>query len=360
MTEIKPTNSPVVAKQLYVSEFLRNEITCGRLAPGSRLPTQVQLVEHFRVSGVTIQRALDRLARDGFIVTRGRNGTFVSTRPPHLYSYGIIFRDFPGEGRSRYHEMLERQVMRLQLPDARRIRIFHGITGDDNSPASHQLLSLVRAQKMAGLILVDGDEFRHTPLMDEKGIHRAALMSRKVEMDCPTIYPDMNGMVNMALDLLMARGHRRIATLNSVPVHMEVGQHLLHAMQARGLEVCAHHHQIVPHDYPEAIRNAVLLLFSPDAGAARPDALFIVDDNLIEAASAGLVAAKVSVPDKVDVVAHCNFPWSTPVLPMTRIGFNTRQLLEKAVEIIDLQCHGRRAPMATRMLAKIETPDTLP
>src|ERR1700710_1606742 len=98
MTEADQTSSPVVAKQSLISEHLRKEIIEGRIPPGGRLPTQVQLVDQFRVSGVTIQRALDRLIREGFICTRGRSGTFVTSRPPHLYSYGVVFRDETAAG----------------------------------------------------------------------------------------------------------------------------------------------------------------------------------------------------------------------------------------------------------------------
>ena len=78
---------------------------------------------------------------------------------------------------------------------------------------------------MAGLVLVDGDALINTPLLDEKGIFRVAVMSRKVEtLNCPIVYPDMTGMIDMALDLLVARGRRRVATLISVPQQQEVGR----------------------------------------------------------------------------------------------------------------------------------------
>jgi len=54
------------------------------------------------------------------------------------------------------------------------------------------------------------------------------------------------------------------------------------------------------------------------------------------------------------VVAHCNFPWSVPVLPMQRVGFDTRQIMESAVNVIDLQRQGQRAPTVTRIGAVLE------
>jgi DNA-binding LacI/PurR family transcriptional regulator len=212
---------------------------------------------------------------------------------------------------------------------------------------------MVRSHQMAGLILIDGDTFSDTAILDEAGIFRCAVMSRKVEtLPCPIVYPDMTGMVDLALDTLAERGRRRIATLITTAVYGEVGDYLRKAMHQRGVETHERWMQIVPHDVPEAIRNNVLMLMSsPD----RPDGLFIVDDNLAEGASSGLVMAGVNVPRDVEVVAHCNFPWLAPsVLPMQRVGFDTRQIMETAVNVIDLQRQGQRVPSVTRIGAVLE------
>jgi DNA-binding LacI/PurR family transcriptional regulator len=84
--------------------------------------------------------------------------------------------------------------------------------------------------------------------------------------------------------------------------------------------------------------------------------LFIVDDNLAEGASSGLVMAGVSVPRDVEVVAHCNFPWLTPsVLPMQRIGFDTRQIMETAVNVIDMQRQDQAVQKVIRIPAVLES-----
>ena len=348
MPEAEQTSSAAIPKQALISEHLRKQIIEGRFPPGGRLPTQMQLVDQFGVSGVTIQRALDRLMREGFICTRGRNGTFVANHPPHLYSYAVVFRDEPKVGRSRYHQMLEGQALRLQRSGDRKVTIFNRITGHDDTEPSRQLLAMVRSHQMAGLVLIDGDTFRDTPLLDESGIYRCAIMSRKVDaLGCPIVFPDMTGMIDVALDTLVQRGRRRVATLVTLGVFTEVGDYLRHAMQNRGITTHDRWMQIVPHDVPEAVRNNVLMLMS---GQDRPDGLFIVDDNLAEGASSGLVMAGVHVPRDLEVVAHCNFPWLAPsVLPMQRVGFDTRQIMETAVNVIDIQRQGHRAPKVTRI-----------
>jgi DNA-binding LacI/PurR family transcriptional regulator len=97
---------------------------------------------------------------------------------------------------------------------------------------------------------------------------------------------------------------------------------------------------------PETARNLIHLLMQ---GAERPDALLIADDNLVEHATAGLVAAGVRVPDDLEVVAHCNFPHPTPsVLPVRRLGYDAREVMKACVESIDIQRRdGKTAPTVT-------------
>jgi len=249
--------------------------------------------------------------------------------------------------------MLEGQALRLQRSGDRKVTIFNRITGHDDTEPSRQLLAMVRSHQLAGLFLIDGDTFSNTPLLDEMGIYRCAIMSRKVEsLGCPIIYPDMTGMIDLALDTLVKRGRKRVATLITVDVYAEVGEYLRQAMQGRGITMHDRWLQIVPHHVSEAVRNNVLMMMS---APERPDGLFIVDDNLAEGASSGLVMAGVNVPRDVEVVAHCNFPWLAPsVLPLQRVGFDTGQIMEKAVEVIDMQRQGQRAPRVIRISAVLE------
>ncbi len=62
-----------------VEQALRQAIADGRW-PGGRLPTEVELAEHFGVSRETVRLAAEVLQREGLLVKIRRKGTF--TRPP--------------------------------------------------------------------------------------------------------------------------------------------------------------------------------------------------------------------------------------------------------------------------------------
>ncbi|NDZ85111.1 winged helix-turn-helix transcriptional regulator, partial [Streptomyces sp. SID10115] len=57
-----------------LAKRLRNEL--DRYSPGGKLPSSRAIVERFRVSPVTVSRALAQLAAEGLVVTRPGAGVF--------------------------------------------------------------------------------------------------------------------------------------------------------------------------------------------------------------------------------------------------------------------------------------------
>ena len=85
MTDRKPTwllpvISPAAPGPLYqqIVDGLKREISEGRLAAGTALPSFRQLAEKLMVSLITVKRAYEELEREGIIFRRQGLGTFVA------------------------------------------------------------------------------------------------------------------------------------------------------------------------------------------------------------------------------------------------------------------------------------------
>ncbi len=91
-----------MAKYELVQRHLEARIRL--LAPGDQLPTEPELCEQYQVSRITIRRALEELARDGFVERIQGKGTFVLDQ-----RYGSIY----GEAFSRQVLGLYRQQRAL-------------------------------------------------------------------------------------------------------------------------------------------------------------------------------------------------------------------------------------------------------
>jgi GntR family transcriptional regulator len=72
--------SETKARRVYL--ILRDRILSNALAPGARLPTEVDLARFHQVSRVTVRRALAELSREQLIERRRASGTRVTYRPP--------------------------------------------------------------------------------------------------------------------------------------------------------------------------------------------------------------------------------------------------------------------------------------
>ena len=84
------------SKTREIAAILRREIVEGKLPPGGRVPTRVELEKRFSSSRATIQAALDRLTQDGFVHALGRNGTVVREELPFLKRIAVVFPYQPG------------------------------------------------------------------------------------------------------------------------------------------------------------------------------------------------------------------------------------------------------------------------
>ncbi|MES2708416.1 MAG: GntR family transcriptional regulator [Verrucomicrobiota bacterium] len=102
-----PPISPAAPGALYdqIIAGLKREISEGRLAPGSALPSFRQLAADLMVSLITVKRAYQELENEGLIFRRQGLGTFVS-----------------GDGGNRGRELKLANARRLILEAAREAR----------------------------------------------------------------------------------------------------------------------------------------------------------------------------------------------------------------------------------------------
>jgi GntR family transcriptional regulator len=62
--------------------MLREAIRSNQLAPGERLPSEAELIEHFGVARMTVRQAVQELRSEGLVVAEHGRGVFVRPNPP--------------------------------------------------------------------------------------------------------------------------------------------------------------------------------------------------------------------------------------------------------------------------------------
>jgi DNA-binding LacI/PurR family transcriptional regulator len=323
-------------QQLILSE-LRAEIIAGKLALGSKLPTHIELAQRFAVSNVTIQRALDRLVHEGFVATNGKRGTYVTDRPPHLSHYGLIFPTGPVTDErwawSRFWNSFVQEAARAKTEQGRDVTVYHDINERANSEDYRKLVDDIASHRLAGLVLLAPHSTGRALLPGSEKLPRVGVGSdgHQPGVIVPIHLPEMN---SRALKHLASRGRKNVAIISTDMPTSDSTARWARVANAHGLETRPHWiHGVSPSVAPWSRNLARLLMSDRDE---RPDCLYITDDNLVEYVTAGLLDAGVRVPEELEVVAHCNFPWITPsVIPAQRLGYNVRELLRKCLDAVD-------------------------
>jgi len=333
-------------KQLAILDYIRKQILNGELKPGSRVITRQELGEIFNASAMTVQQALGRLVADGFVVARGNAGTFVSEHPPHLARYALVFPYSPGNSSwSRFYGALSDEAIQVGRSRAIVFESFYELDGHPDREDYQKLLREVQAHRLAGIIFAtQPSHLVGTPLLDEPDLPRVAIMSERFASLVPTIprvSPDHASFINQAADFFLSRGRKKIAFIMLAQADdAGMDTQIVKAIEDRGMRTELCWQQAVCSGHPQWARNIVQMLLR-GSPSERPDGLLISDDNFVEHAIRGMIDSGLKVPDDLDVVAHCNFPWPVPSsVPVQRLGFDAREVLRVCIDMIDRQRAG--------------------
>lgn len=91
-----PESANLIPLYAQVKHTLREEIE-NRMQQGDLIPSEPELEKRFKVSRITVRRALDELVSEGLIVRQQGRGTFVRKQPiaqelPRLRSWSVQMR----------------------------------------------------------------------------------------------------------------------------------------------------------------------------------------------------------------------------------------------------------------------------
>lgn len=166
-------------KYVRLAQTLQSRIEDGTYPPGSRVPSENQLVQAFGMSRPTVVRALELLKRDGWLESRQGYGTIVRGRPAvveqkdHRGSEALARDESQAPGRLvevGYVPVPARVASVLGLPKRAKILMRRFLVVDDGEP-----VELVSSYFPAGLVEGTGLESAETL----SGSTRAHLEARK-------------------------------------------------------------------------------------------------------------------------------------------------------------------------------------
>lgn len=344
-------------KQARVIEAIRKKILSGEYAPGTQIPIQTELVQKFKLSSVTVQRAVHELKRQGFLTAKRRLGTFIAEQPPHLKNYALVFPADPVRSVvwGNFWESLRLEAEKMNRRGVKRIEFFFGAEEFKHSRDYLRLVELVQNHQLAGLIFAaPPHNLMDTPLMTVPQMPRVAIAASSNNFTIPVVsHADQNGLFTAATRL-SERGAKRIALFCTAPTQVE--EWLRRQSELAGLSMRTRDQWCftIPATVPATAKACTRLLMDLPADD-RPDGMIVMDDHLTEAVEQGLIDAGHDAATQVGVVSLCNFPDRfAHRLPIDRLGCNALDFLNLCIESIDAQRQGDKVPKQVFVKAYFE------
>ena len=98
---------------LQIRRSISGRINSGDWPPGTRIPTELELAQHFNTSRMTANKAIQSLAYDGVLERHRRIGTIVARRAQERAAFEIwdVREIIERSGRHYQYKLIERQIV---------------------------------------------------------------------------------------------------------------------------------------------------------------------------------------------------------------------------------------------------------
>jgi DNA-binding LacI/PurR family transcriptional regulator len=301
-------HEPEEHKYQLIFENLQEGISSGRYAPGTRLPSELELVRRFDVCRVTAAKAIKKLQQLGLVERRVGSGTYVKAQPTDSSRlFGLLI---PELGQTEIFEPICRGM--AGFPLASRNSLLWGQSIGVNEPKeqiAEELCQQYISERVSGVFFAP---LELVPGMDEVNRNIAEMLNRAkipvVLLDrCYMSYParskyDLIGIDNRrtayaAVEHLIKTGARRIAFLGKPFSAQTVEARIAgyrEALLAHGLN---REGDLVFRCDPEDLKQ-IGRIFKRH----RPHAFLCANDHTAANLMRTLIALGVSIPEKTRIV----------------------------------------------------------
>lgn len=329
-----------------IARELRSSIIHGKYRTGEQLPTRKKIETMFSTTPNTVQKAFENLMSSGFISVRPNKGTYVAEHLPHLYNYAVLIRAKDEDpGWVNYWNVIRHVAEDFKDSSPYDFSIVSGVDREQDKSKFKKLVSDMENNVYGGIVFgFDPDLAGNTVLVRNREIPKVSLITHHVP-GIPFISNDNYSLVKRALDYLKERGRKKVAVIFPDRFDPGIVRYFVEYTRTCGMSTCDSWMQSLNHhSHASWGANLVQLLF--DAGkSARPDSLIIMDDNFVDSISAGIMRTGLQAEKDLDIVAHANFPLlKQTVIPMKRIGFDVRHILNTSLELFSTQRKGGKCP----------------
>jgi hypothetical protein len=295
-------------------------------------------MEPMRETRPVLPRTPSALDEDGVVTVKAEIPVLGSERPPPRDRYVWVTSEQPGSNEWSLFLAATLEVIEREEPGiAGQVSALVGVDGRANNPEYRQLCEIEARKSATGLLLVNSAMTYLLPVLQTSGLPRVAIGAWLPHASLVEL--DFAELIERASARLLERGDR-VAVMSPHLPKLAAARECLEKLGLSGDRV------LTMHAAPIGCERLTELLFDRKD---HPDAIFVVDDNLIPPLLAGLTRAKVQAGKDVYVLAHCNWPRPLGMGEgVEHLGFDVREVLSAGKDLIDAQREG--APGGKRVV----------
>jgi LacI family transcriptional regulator len=348
-----------VKKDNLVFQAVRDAILedTSRMAPGTRIPSRVVLMQRYSVTRTTIDRAISELIGSGHLYAQGGSGTYVSPSQEDQVrrksrSWGVIIPS------------IEKQVgyrMVRGIEDVANEAGTHVVlcnSDDDIDKQSDYIVKLVDSG-IDGLVIdpamVGENDPRPFGLLKQRGIPAVYCNLNLRDMTEPSVIPNTFLGALLATQHLIDRGYERIAYLSIPAVYSSVQRYYGYAtaLAMNGLPLDP---SLVVFDQRNQGANPGYdLALDLLRGATAPDAIFAFNDIYAASAYCAITDSGLAVGRDIGLVGYGNTDICTSFpVQLTSVEFGAYEVGAKAANLLNAILDGQGAGPAVPILVNPE------
>ncbi len=341
----------MVAREII--EDIRRNIVDGHYPDRGRLPTRDELTAYYATSKATVQKALATLTDEGFIISRGKLGTYVNPAAPNVNDIAVILP----ENADRITEWtLLLQLLQLNQREfgnrfGKKFRYFY-IDHEQQAQSDYARIAReAECRHFAGVFF---------PVLPQRWMLEPFLANRipivvltEDELpDVATIWLDYAGMIDQALAHFRQAGRRRVAFVCDARLPQHNVEDFLAAAARYGLETDPRHIIAISSQDPYVLRWLKYQLAATLDPAAGVDAMLITDYAFLNPIL-NLLSTVHLVPGRdIALASHCNFPRGRhQELPVKFFGFDVFEVMRSFLDALERFRAGRFAAAAHPLIA---------
>ena len=340
-------------KYRQLEKYLKNKILSGAFRPGTRVPSEHQLIREFGLSNTTVQKAITTLVHEGYLIRHQGKGTFVSPSVKDKLRKGVRKKTFCLVTDSGGLEKAVSTTLQcFKYFDAIR-GVFEAVCDadclltmtsiPDEESAENEAMRIIESGGARGALVIGGDVHPEvlTILKREKFPFAVIGFSAdEIRRDLPNVFvwDTYQGTYDLA-SYLLKTGYRRIGTLGYSPVPGRPSMKEKALMDALSAAEVPYREEYRLECGPSNFGAFVAVHGLVESGDL-PEAILAGSDEMAFGAMSALMEKGLRIPEDIAVIGFGNVPeaaLTSPALttvrePRYEIG---RAAFEKLLECSD-------------------------